>query len=72
MPPAQMVAVERRFLQDAAGRVLEQALLESARLGMFGSTIISAATMAAEAQLADVDIPATIWRSFNLGGPLRT
>ena len=70
-----LVAVERRFWHDAAGRVLEQALLESTRLGKFESTlkgIISAATMAVEIRLADVSIPTAIWRSVNAAKKMRT
>ena len=53
------VAVERRFPHDTAGRMLEEALLESSRLGKSESTlkgIISAATMAVDVGLADVNI----------------
>ena len=61
-----LAAVERRFPCDAKERVLEQAILECARLGKSESTIkgiISAAVMATEVRLVDACIPATIWRS---------
>ena len=67
--------MEGRFPHDAAGRVLEPTLLESARLGKSKRTlkgIISAATMAVAVQLADVTIRATIWRSVKAAKKTRT
>ena len=61
----QLVAIERRFPHDAAGRVLEHMVLESFRLCKSERTIkgiISPATMAADVRLADVDILATTMR----------
>ena len=58
-----LAAVERRFPRDAKERVLEQTILECARLGKSESTIkgiISAAIMATEVRLVDACIPATI------------
>ena len=70
-----LVAVERRFSNDAVRRVLEQALLECARLGKSVTTlkgIISAATMAPEVRLANVSIPTAIWRSVKAAKRTRT
>ena len=61
-----LAAVERRFPCDAKERVLEQTILECARLRKSESTIkgiISAAIMATEVRLVDACIPTTIWRS---------
>ena len=58
-----LAAVERRFPLDAKERVLEQAILECARLVKLESTIkgiIGAAIMATEVRLVDACIPATI------------
>ena len=70
-----LAAVERRFPRDAKERVLEQAILECARLGKSESTIkgiISAAIMATEVRLVDACIPATIWRSVKAAKKTRT
>ena len=70
-----LAAVERRFPRDAKERVLEQAILECARLGKSESTIkgiISAAIMATEVRLVDACIPATIWRSVKAARKTRT
>ena len=70
-----LAAVERRFPRDAKERVLEQAILECARLGKSESTIkgiISAAIMATEVRLVDACITATIWRSVKAAKKTRT